>query len=165
MKKYGLALLFCLMTKLTYAQTPLSDMDFKLIGPNAQVAIKQTKSREQILEDIQRSLDNIQRQLDVIGNKVGVPAVQTQTQTQYRRFVQQTHQQAPAAPRTAPTTDNGPGWTYDPTTNSYFRYVPIQRPSPRPLQYTVPQTMSRPVYTQPTRIYNSTPSVMVNCPT
>lgn len=151
MKRYSLVLLLYLTTNLAYAQVPLSDMDFKLIGSNAQVVVKQTRSREQILEDIQRSLDNIQRQLDMIGNKVGAPPVQNQ----YRRFIQQTRQQTPA-PRTAPTTDNGPGWTYDPTTNSYFRYVPVQRTNPPVYSRPLPQTMSRP-------IYRSTP--LVSAPT
>jgi hypothetical protein len=165
MKKFILGLALLLATSASYAQE-LTDRDFKLIGPSTLAAeVRQTKSRDEILQDIQRSLDNIQRQLDTIGNKVGAPAVKTEAE--YKRFLEENKKLAtptPAqpqthvtAPKTAPPTDNGPTWTYDPTTNSYFRYVPTTS-APRQQTRTV---TSSPVYyrSSPAPVYYSTPRV------
>jgi hypothetical protein len=162
--KISTFVLIAILFSSSYLMAEPAENDFNLIVPSYTL-VKQDKSPDEVIADIQRRLDAIQKQVDAIADRVGIqkpktsdPFADNNKTPEYKKFLDDCHNQNKPVgfyPSSAPPTDGGPAWRYDATTGSYYRYIPAQQVPrmmySRPHSYYVPQ-QSRYNYT-----YNYTP--------
>jgi hypothetical protein len=161
--KISTYILVAILFTSTYLMAEPTENDFNLIVPSYTL-VKQDKSPDEVIADIQRKLDAIQKQVDAVADRVGVqkskandPFAENNKSPEYKKFLDNCHNQIKPTgfyPSSAPPTDGGPPWRYDATTGSYYRYIPTQQ-APR-MMYSRPQSYYIPQ--QPRYNYNYTPA-------